>query len=81
MNSWDPWHLLDKAWMLLAGIIAWIANRHFADDRAVAKRLAIVESQHASRDDVTRLATSVGELGKTVAENHQEILKILLDRR
>lgn len=81
MNSWDPWHLLDKAWMLLAAIIAWIAKRHFDDDRAVAKRLAKVENQHATREDVTRLEASVTDLRTTVAENHQEILKTLLDRR
>jgi hypothetical protein len=80
MQGWDPYALLDKSWVVLVGLIAWMGKRHFDDDRAVAKRLALVEQKHATRDDVVRLEASLTSLSERVAENHQEILRTLIDQ-
>jgi hypothetical protein len=78
MSSWDPYDLLGKAWILLVGLLAFIGKRHFDDDRAIARRLARVEQQHATREDVQRIETAVSELRNTVSENHTQILNTLL---
>ncbi|MBP8231781.1 MAG: hypothetical protein KAY22_05705 [Rhizorhabdus sp.] len=76
--DWSPYDLLDKAWVALVGVIAWMGKRHFDDDRALADRLAKVEAEHATRTDIVRVESRLTELQQTVAENHKEILHTLL---
>lgn len=69
--DFDPWSLLKNAWVAITGILIWIFKRHVDEDAERAKDLATVQQSYATRDQLERLT-------RTVNENHQEILKILL---
>jgi hypothetical protein len=69
--DFDPWALLKNAWVAIAALAMWIFKRHIEEDKERADALAIVQQTYATRDQMD-------ELTKTVNENHQEILKILL---
>ena len=69
--DFDPWSLLKNAWVVISGIIIWIFKRHVEEDQKRADALATVEKTYATRDQVE-------DLTRTVNENHQEILKLLL---
>lgn len=69
--DFDPWSLLKNAWVVISGIIIWIFKRHVEEDQKRADALATVEKTYATRDQVESLT-------RTVNENHQEILKLLL---
>lgn len=69
--DFDPWALLKNAWVVITGILIWIFKRHTEEDGERAKALAIVQQTYATRDQMDALT-------KTVNQNHQEILKILL---
>lgn len=69
--DFDPWSLLKNAWVLISGIIIWIFKRHVEEDAERAKALATVQQTYATRDQMEALT-------RTVNQNHQEILKLLL---
>lgn len=77
----NPWAISTGLLGVLVSVMAWIGKRHLREDDRRAERLAQLEIRHASREDLQRVEGAVSELRDTVANNHQEVLKILLDRR
>ncbi len=69
--DFDPWSLLKNAWVAIAALAGFIFKRHLDEDKERADALALVQQQYATRDQLD-------DLTRTVNENHQEILKILL---
>lgn len=69
--DFDPWSLLKNAWVAIAALAMWIFKRHVEEDQKRADELAVVQRSYATRDQMD-------DLTRTVNENHQEILKILL---
>jgi hypothetical protein len=69
--EFDPWALLKNAWVVITGLILWVFKNHVREDEKRAEALAKVEKTYATRDQMEALT-------RTVNENHQEILKILL---
>jgi hypothetical protein len=69
--DFDPWALLKNAWVAIAALAGFIFKRHLDEDAERARELARVSASYATRDQMDALT-------RTVNENHQEILKILL---
>jgi hypothetical protein len=69
--DFDLWSLLKNAWVAIAALAGFIFKRHLDEDAERAKQLALVQQTYATRDQMEKLT-------KTVSENHQEILKLLL---
>ena len=73
MLPYDPWDLLGKAWIALAGVLMWTGKRHFDEDRRVAERVGALEKTCATREDVSSLRESM-------EDGHRTILAALLKR-
>lgn len=71
----SPWEIAKAGWVAVAAVVTWIGRDHIKQDRETAKaygkRIAAVELQ---------LNTKLDTLTTKVADNHAEVLKILIDR-
>lgn len=63
--DFDPWSLLNKAWVLIAGAFVWIFKRHIGEDD--------------EREKNWRAA--VDRLNDKIDTNHRQVMDALLSRR
>lgn len=69
-NGFDPWGLLDKAWVLVAALAGFIFKRHLDEDKQHADDLAVVQQTYATRNDIS-------ELHRKIDQNHLEVMRVL----
>jgi hypothetical protein len=74
VNWGDPNEWFNKAWLALGAGALWFAREHVKQDSETIVRVTALETKTATRDDIVRVESKL-------AENHSEILKILLARR
>lgn len=66
------------------GLLAWTAKRHLDEDKErhgkASDRLAGLERGRVTVSDLAALERQMSQLRSDVADNHAEILKLLLDQ-
>lgn len=67
----DPWKLAHIAWAGLATVVAWVGRDHFKRDDSRFESI---------KEEMMILSTKLDSSIKQTADNHAEVLKILVER-